>query len=248
MAVLLAVGWFVRDRLETPAHSLASGEAVGREHVTLRGQRLVVYLPDRTQVILAPESRIRLASDYGQDARIVDLQGQAHFVVTHDPKRPFTVRGDWFVAQDLGTRFVVRAYPGDSIRTVVVAEGLVKLARPRTSARDAGDGVLLQAGDLGRVTSNGGVQRTRGVRVSQYLAWTNGELRFYRLPIRDAVIELGRWYGVDIDLADALLGDEEVTASFKDETAPAAIDAIAQAAGFAVEQRGASFVLYRKLH
>lgn len=223
----------------------ASAEA-GREYVTLRGQRLVVHLPDRTQITLAPESRLRLSPGYDRGPRIVDLAGQAYFVVTHDSTRPFSVKTDRLIARDLGTRFLVRAYPADSTPDVVVAEGLVALGRSGAADSALPDSVLLEPGDLGRLTLAGGIDRRRGVPVEQYLAWTGGELVFRGTLLRDAVAELGRWYDVDIRLADPSLGREEVTASFKDELAPAVIGLVAAAAGLVVEQRGTQFILRRK--
>ncbi len=101
----------------------------------------------------------------------MDLQGQAYFVVTHDAAHPFVVRTDRLIVRDLGTRFVVRAYPGDSAQNVVVAEGLVSLGgSPASSGGHARrDSLVLEAGDVGRLTAAGDLARIRGVSVEQYL-------------------------------------------------------------------------------
>lgn len=235
-------GWQLMQRL--PA--FAADRTPALEYTTLRGQRLIVYLSDRTQVTLAPESRLRLASNYGQGARVVDLRGQAYFVVAHDAARPFLVRTEHGLARDLGTRFVVRAYPETAISDVAVAEGRVEMVSSSAAGGSRHDGLVLEAGEVGRITAAGGPARISGVSPDDYLAWATGELRLQHAVLRDALIELGRWYDVDVRLADPSLGSEEVTASFRDEPASAAIGLIATAAGLVVEQRDTGFVLYRK--
>src|SRR5690606_6482512 len=80
-----------------------------------------------------------------------------------DPRRTFRVHTAQGVVEVLGTRFGVRAYGADSMTTVVVAEGRVRLEQAPPG--DAGDGreadraaeernaVVLEPGDLGRVTT-----------------------------------------------------------------------------------------------
>lgn len=243
--VVAGAGWWIDRPSAAHPSSLATSPTAGLEYVTRRGERRVVYLPDRTQVTLAPESSIRLAPDYGRRARFIDLQGQAYFDVAHDSKRPFVVRAGPMVAQDLGTRFVVRAYPGDATSTVVVAEGLVKLDRAGASDLSAEDGLLLAAGDMGRLTTDSLV-RVRDVPVGRYITWTAGELQFHHSPLREVVADLSRWYDVDIALLDSSFGAERVTASLKNQPLLAAIDQVASASGLVVEQRGMQFTLHRK--
>jgi transmembrane sensor len=211
------------------------------EVATRRGQRATLRFPDGTVVVLGPASTLRYAAEVRRRPRTVDLDGEAYFTVTHDAKRPFAVRTAHGVARDLGTRFVVRAYRTDSVAAVVVAEGSVSLA-----AGVAGDSLVLAAGDLGRVTAGGHLATERGVSLEPYLGWTEGRLVFQRTPLREAAVQFGRWYGVDVRLGDAWLGEEQVTASFRDEPAATALGLVAVAAGLVVEERGTEFILRRR--
>src|SRR6266542_5348219 len=230
---------------------LRSGEGEAPAEVaTRRGQRATVRFPDGTQVLLGPASSLRYAAAIRRRPRTVDLDGEAYFTVPHDPKRPFAVRTAHGIARDLGTRFVVRAYPTDSVVDVVVAEGRVSLAPARARepgvTREAADSLVLAPGDLGRVTGAGRLATEHGVQLELYLGWTEGRLVFHGTPLRDAATQFGRWYGVDVRLADTSLGDEQVTASFKDEPAATAIGLVASAGGLVVEQRGMEFILRRR--
>lgn len=222
----------------------AGSVAGAREYVAPRGQRMIIHLSDRTEIRLAPDTRLRLSGGDGRSAREVELEGQAYFDVSYDAARPFIVRTKNIIARDLGTRFSVRAYAGDADTEVVVAEGSVALGRA-LSSQPQDDSVLLERGDVGRLTAEGDLVRTRGVAVDRLLAWTDGELVFRRTPLREAVVELGRWYDVDIQLADSSFADERVTASFKDEPPSVAVGLVATAAGLDMRQTGSRFTLQR---
>lgn len=72
------------------------------------------------------------------DQREVVLEGEASFDVRHDSRHPFRVRTSRWVIEDIGTRFDVRSYPGDSAFAVIVREGSVSLSeadKPRVQLR-----------------------------------------------------------------------------------------------------------------
>jgi len=245
-AVFLVVGQLNRASNESARRSTVAAAAAaaaadtGREYAAPRGQRVVIRLPDGTEATLAPETRLTLLPRYGKDTRAVGLIGKAYFVVTHDSTMPFSVVTDRLIARDLGTRFGVRAYSGDSTRDVVVAEGRVALQQAHIS-----DVVLLEAGDRGRLTRSGTIARSRNVAVDQLLGWVTGGLVFRRVPLGEVVAELGRWYDVDIRLAQASLSRESVTASFQDESIDTAIGLLATAAGLTVERASTRYTLRR---
>jgi transmembrane sensor len=218
------------------------------EMATPRGQRATLRLPDGTRVMLGPASTLRYASTYTMGARAVQLDGEAYFEVVHDSIRPFTVRTARGVATDLGTTFGVRAYASDSVLRVVVTEGRVSLAPARdTTARPRSqDSLLLSPGDLGRIGPNGSLTARRGIDLSGYLAWTEGRLVFQDTPVGEVVVQLGRWFDLDVRLADTTIGSKRLTASFANEPAPEVLQLVAASLGLRVEQRGQAVTLRAK--
>lgn len=210
------------------------------EVATQRGQRASLRLPDGTQVTLGPSSTIRYAIASTRGPRAVYLEGDAYFVVTHDAERPFAVHTARGTATDLGTRFLVHAYPTDSAVDVVVAEGKVSL----TARRDPGapgsprDSLVLLPGDLGRVTADDRLTAEHGVAVDHHLAWLDGRLELRDTPLRDAVVQLGRWYDLDVRLADSTIGRRRVTASFTDESAAEVLRLITASLNLRASQHG----------
>jgi transmembrane sensor len=108
-------------------HRLEASRIRTVEFATTAGQRSHITLPDGSQVELAPLSHlVYSASDVG--TRSLDLTGEAYFAVVHNAARRFRVHAKNAIAEDIGTRFVVRAYPTDGSVRVAVAEGSVALS------------------------------------------------------------------------------------------------------------------------
>jgi len=165
--------------------------------------------------------------------------------VTHDSLRPFSVhtaRGD---VLDLGTAFAVTSYPGDSTMRVVVSEGRVRVSvrnRPSTS------GPILEQGDFASVGSAPAPSVEHGVDVGQYLGWTQGRLSFYRAPLSDVVVQLGRWYDLRFVLQDSSLRSRRVTMSVSTTSADALVDAMSTALGLRAVRRGDTITLHANTH
>lgn len=160
------------------------------DYVTQPAQRSDVTLRDGTQINLAPDSRLRVATDFGASRRDLYLEGEAYFDVVHDADRPFRVHTHGSVAEDLGTAFLVRAYPEQPATEVVVTEGRVALQRANAAASGRADRppVLLVVGDLGRFDSKGQATVEHGIDIDRYLAWTEGILAFDDTPLHEVVV------------------------------------------------------------
>lgn len=216
-----------------------------REYATTAAQRLVVRLQDGTQVTIAPMSRVRYTTDYGTARRDLYLDGEAYFQVAPDSQRPLRVHTAASLTEDLGTAFVVRAYADQVATEVVVAEGRVALSRADTTAVPHSPALVLEARDLGRLEPRGIAAVRRAVDVGRYLAWTRGVLAFDGTPLGDVVRTLGRWYNVEIRLADSALATRRLTATFQNESIDQVLKRIGLTVGLRVERAEGSVFLLR---
>jgi transmembrane sensor len=236
-AALIAVGtatWgFVRSHASTAEPTFAN------EIVTPNGARQTITLGDGSRVTLNAGSRLRWATDFAARTRDVYLDGEAFFVVTHDPTRPFRVHARGAVAHDLGTRFTVRAYDELAQIEVVVAEGSVSLRHDRPDA----DSAILATGQLGRLGASGSPSVESNVAVDRWTAWTSGSLVLEGMTLAEALPQLERWYDAQITIADPRLAARRVSARFHDETLPQMLDALTLALGAKWQQSGRSITL-----
>lgn len=234
---------WLRDRTEP----VVASAPASRTFTTPRAAKLSLRLPDGTQAELAPSSTLRLPATYGAHDRTVELIGEAVFTVTHDEQRPFAVRTARFVARDLGTRFVVRAYAEDSTAEVVVAEGVVAVTRESPAARHASDSIVLGRGERMQLAADGRLAVARDVRLDGYFGWTEGRLVFREVRLGDAVTRLARWHDIDIRFATPELARLPFSASFENtEPSSTVLRVIADALNLRVERLGRVYTLYAK--
>ena len=206
------------------------------------GQRAQFQLAEGTRVLLGPGTVLRYdTAAFGQSTRELHLDGQAHFVVTHDPTRPFLVRTSRTVTEDLGTEFAITDYAGDPAGEVVVASGTVAVrsvlsdtTRPAT---------LLHRGDLVRLDPGGRATVQSGVDLRARLAWIEGRLAFVDTPVRDVVTRINRWYGGDVRLGDPALARHRFTATYGAAAESTVVRELATSIGAAVQRRGGSLIL-----
>jgi transmembrane sensor len=202
---------------------------------TANRERAELRLSDGTRIRLAPASRVEVAADYGEQRRVVHLEGQGYFEVKHDTTRPFTVYAGGVIARDLGTDFAVRSYPEDRAVQVVVRRGAVAMT---------GVG-RLAAGDVGRLAIDGTSSLTRGVAVDSLLTWLDGRLVFHDAPLSTVLAELRRWHDADVRLADPALGTLPFTGVLTDASLPSSINLVAATLGLLVRRTGDRVTLRR---
>jgi transmembrane sensor len=230
-----------------------------REVSTHRGQTAALNLPDGSRVMLGPASRLRIPADIGAvrvgNPRDIYLEGEAYLEVKHDGTRPFRVHTATGVAEDIGTEFLVTAYPETPGMRVVVASGVVALYQPppaastrtRTQREHPQPLLTLAEGDLAELASTGIATLTRDVDVAPYVAWTKGDLGFDATRLGDAVTQLERWYDVDIRLADSSLADRRLTATFRRASLTQVLELLSLSLDVRVQREGRSILLKPKV-
>ena len=210
-----------------------------REFRTARGQRAVVVLGDGSRVELGAESVLRV-DETAVGRRVVNLEGQAVFDVTHDSLRPFEVRSANAITEDLGTRFTVRAYRDEARVQVFVAAGKVAL---RAVGSPESSGTVLGPRDLGVLDSIGRTTVRNGVDSTSHLAWTRDRFVFNNAPLADVLPEIARWFDVNIDVADNELLKRRVTLNVPARSLADVLAAVTTPLRLRSAKRGSQFVI-----
>ncbi len=159
-----------------------------RVYETAVGERRQISLPDGSEVVLAPASRLTIQPGYGKSERSLLLDGRAWFEVHHDEARPFRVRARLAVVEDLGTEFEIDA-TSPEIKVAVVS-GSVSVTI------GSGAPMMLGPQDLGRVGPAGQGEVVHRAAVERLIAWRKGTLAFENRPVGQVLDEMERWYDV----------------------------------------------------
>ena len=210
-----------------------------QEIATRRGERADLLLANGTHVVLGYDSRLRWPKDLLAGSRDISLEGEAYFDVQHLAGHPFIVRTPTAVTEDIGTSFLVRAYPEERAAEVLVGSGRVRLR----SATAPGQAVDLGAGDLGQATSSGASVTRRHADIATYTAWTRGRVAFDHTPLADALTQLERQFDLTITVRGDLPLDRRITGTFGEDRPEGVLTALAAMLGAEYRRAGAHVTL-----
>lgn len=231
--LLLSVGTGLLNRVED---STTDGHVF--TYTTAPGERATITLPDSTRVILSVASRLEVPANYSSGNRTVNLVGEALFTVNHHNAKPFTVLAGPSITKVLGTKFAIRHYPTDSIATVAVSEGKV----------DVNSTVLTNL----QQTSVDARSQDLHTRLEVLPAhegqftFADGTLTLDEMPLKDAVVQLGRWYDADIRIGDPALENQRFKGSFAMASLSDVVDDLSWIFNVRVVREGRTFTLYPK--
>ncbi len=176
---------------------------------TQLGQKSNIVLSDGTHIKLNSGSSITYPKRFNGDIREVYLEGEAFFEVVKNPDKPFIVKTKNLTTQVLGTSFNVSDFV-DQDASVTVATGKV-----RVSKNVSGEKVMLLPGMQVKIYD--GKMISKEVDLEKSLAWKKGIIHFDKIPLKDAVLILERWYNINIELSNELLGNCVIRGKYKEE-------------------------------
>lgn len=161
-----------------------------------KGQKSTIHLPDGSTVVLNSESTLAYKGDFGKVHRDVFLKGESFFEVVADSLLPFRVFSGELVTVALGTSFNINSFDEKSVQ-VQLATGRVRVFHEEREEKqvflDPGEGVSLMEDDS--------LQKKK-FDLEKAFHWKEGILFFERTPFSQVVVDLERWYGVDIKIED----------------------------------------------
>jgi len=200
-----------------------------------------VVLPDGTTVKMNASSTLQYPAQFAAGSRKVKLSGEAYFEVVHDAANPFIVELNNMEVEDLGTSFMISAYPGKAGVEVNVTSGSVRL-REKNQKEEA----LLVAGWSGKYRSENGKIKVINSLNTNYLSWITKEVSFHRTPLSAVFEELENVYHVRITFTDPGIADIPYTANFEKFDLGDIVKIIAQTHHLSVKKEGDGFVLALK--
>ena len=144
-------------------------------------------LSDGSEISLNESSSLACAENFGKKTREVLFEGEASFSVAKDAERPFIIHTGDFSVTVLGTEFILRAYPTDSIYTLQLTSGKVKVQYLQ-------DSLFAETGDL--------------VQFNTVTHLFRKKLEANNIRLSDLVQRLERLYDVRIAVKDPSLAQE----------------------------------------
>ncbi|MGN7723452.1 FecR family protein [Chitinophaga sp. 22620] len=202
----------------------AGAEAIYQAFHAPKGKVMRLKLSDGSLVKLFPGSEIRLADNFNEQERAVQLKGRAFFEVTQDEQRPFSVTAGHLSTKVLGTSF--------EVNTDVEAGSRVTLLDGRVSVSDAaGEIATLDPGQQVLFNKLTHKWQVKQVNAKDIAAWTTGEFIYEHAPLQQVFRDIQNWYDVTIDADLSSLRGKTITTNFKDLPLEQVLTMISKASG-----------------
>lgn len=175
------------------------------------GQRSRIILPDSSAVYLGAGSKLRMPDLFTGNTREVELEGEAFFQVTKNPKKPFIIHTGSVQTKVLGTSFKIEAFR-DMPLTVSVATGKVRVDDYAGDAKGRSLAVLTPGQ---KITYQHGIAAAGKVDAADVASWKDARLVFRQRRLREITQELERWYAVRISYENERKAEESISISLQ---------------------------------
>lgn len=174
-----------------------SSNVKGEKHTLTvpRGKNVKILLSDGTEVWLNANSTLKYPAVFLGEERVVQLKGEAYFKVSKDMDHPFLVEAQGVLTRVLGTEFNITAYTPEDTHVVLIS-GSVEI-----SSTEGQSYLKINPGENAHLQTNGEFALSN-VDTDSYLLWKDGYFYFDDMTLSEIMLEIGRWYNVDIRFYD----------------------------------------------
>ncbi len=228
-------------------------EADNYEVIVPVGSRSNLILTDGTSVWLNAGSRLSYSKNFGENDRLVHLEGEAYFDVTSNPSNPFIVRTMHLDVKAFGTVFNVKAYSDEDVTETLLVSGRVEVSVVDRSIK--AEPVLLSQNQMISFSHSKGatvilptepeveefeieksdvelatkpsLSITSVQDTDDYTSWKDGRLVFRSESLKNLSRKLERFYNVNIYLEDESIKELKFTGIMEEVTIEEVLRAIA---------------------
>ncbi len=192
-----------------------------KEVINITKAEITTILPDGSQVILKPNSRLSYEESFEGQNREIYLAGEAFFEVKKNANKPFMVYANGLVTKVLGTSFTIKAFEKDKEVVVNVKSGKVSVYSQKTFRGQDPEikGVVLTPNQQ-VIFSKEDERLTRNLVEKPVILLTSQELQ--QFSFNDSAIEqifsaLKKAYGVEIIYDKEVMANCQLTTSLTNE-------------------------------
>lgn len=181
------------------------------QEIEARNEIKLVNLEDGSTVKLHPNSILRYPKVFGEEERLVELQGEGFFEISKNKSKPFVVETEMERITVLGTSFNVRSPIKNNQTSVFVLTGKVSFESKE------GKGIVLLPGEEGKYNRLEKKLVKKANVLPNAISWLSHELVFNDSPLEEAIEEIQHYFNIEIDISELDIKDCLLTAQFKDQ-------------------------------
>lgn len=204
-------------------------------YATAYGEKRSIQLPDGSVVVLNGNSAISFAEHWsGNEARSVQLEGEAFFEVTHkENEQKFVVETkDGVRVEVLGTAFGVSSR--GTRNRIVLASGKVRLNYEQGNEEKQ---LVMKPGELVEMAGNTADMTRKNVRTELYTSWKDNKVIFDNTSLREVATMLEEVYGYEVTMEGASLAEMKLTAQLDDRGLENVLATVSETLGVTIEKQ-----------
>lgn len=169
------------------------------------GSKTSVMLPDGTKVWLSNGTKFSYPQKFFGTNRIVELEGEGFFDVTHDKAHPFIVKIGQNQIKVLGTKFALVAYKNDRLVKAELVSGQIQFDIKESDRSEEYHSYLLTPSQSLVLDKSSGEVTKAKITDSFYDYWQNGIYQFKDEPFEELAKKIERIYNVKVTFEDEAL-------------------------------------------
>lgn len=194
-AAIIAVALFCGYMISTVNFN---NEIAINEIFVPNGNRSTLVLPDGTKVWINNGTKLTYPEEFKGKDRIVELEGEGFFDVTHDKTHPFIVKIGQNRIKVLGTRFSVTAYPDDKTIKAELIAGQIQFDINKKGQGEKFQSYLMTPFQSLVFDKSSGIVTETQITNSFYNYWMNGVYQFKEETFEELAKKLERIYNVEV--------------------------------------------------
>lgn len=222
------------------------------EQINTGNALLKIRLEDGSVVVLQPRSSLSYPHHFKQNLREVSLQGEAYFLISKNPKRPFFVYNKNTITRVVGTSFIIRTNRHTEQTEVIVRTGKV-MVYPNVKKQlfSTDSKVILTPNQKTAYSPDKGQFETSLVPdpvplVPHDQHTIKNTCSFEDTPIPEVLKGLQQAYGIEIIIADHELNVETFTGDISGQSLYKKLDLICHAVKARYEISGTRIMIREK--
>ena len=225
LVILLTIGFLLKQIIfDTPAtiEVLASNDV------------LETTLPDGSDISLNKGSSISYPKEFSGSTREVELNGEAHFEVEHNPEKPFIVSAGDLRVEVLGTKFYINTNaPGGKVQVILI-EGSVAAYYKDTPE----DKTILKPGEEADFMPSTKKITATSQYEKYFMVWKTRSMKFEDERLDQVVYTISRAYNQKITLVNPAIGKCRLTVAFEGQTLESVLKVLESTLDLKVSKRG----------
>ncbi len=180
---------------------------------TGKGERVSMVLPDGTLVRLNSESALSYQQNFGHNSRSISFTGEGYFEVAKDVGKQFEIHTRHLNVKVLGTTFNLSVYEEDKTMELALLSGMVEISTNHDPTQIAAlypnEKALFDT-----ETKQLSIEKTFD---QSEIAWIENKLIFRSEPLREVLKQIGRKYGLSIEMQIQELEEDRYTGVFHED-------------------------------